>query len=426
MDPTALHDQATGNPTLRAWTYNTPMREPTVFISYSSADKSFVRSLVQRLTDAGVHVWLDESSLQIGDVIVSKLADIIARIDFVLAVVSANSCASGWFRKEVDLGITREIVEGHPIVLPIRIDDSDVPETLRDKVYGDFREATSFENELSKLIRRMRVVDGQQVPTDLVPITRANPALIMLMIDRSLAMASPFSPTSPLSRAEAVAAFANSFLSEIMSRCIMLRAGGPAVVDRFYVTSIAYGGQVGAVCSGLTEFPFPQPISVSALSSASSTDFILPSSGGDTPMCKAFRLAYELLNSWIIAGHEQSMPPVVINFTGSAATDGDPRIPAANVMRLKTAHGHVLLFNCCFSDLESTPVKFPSTGDNLSDANVRMMFDMSSVLAPRMRQALEEVGITTPRGARGLLCQTDARDILQFLTVGTRGAIQRA
>lgn len=129
----------------------------SVFLCHSSKDKPWVRVLAERLTADGVVVWLDEAELNIGDSLVEKIASGIEKMDFVAAVISENSVASRWVQKELNLAMTKEIKGRRVTVLPLLISDCTVPETLRDKLYADFRSPDSFEPEYSKLLRTLGI-----------------------------------------------------------------------------------------------------------------------------------------------------------------------------------------------------------------------------------------------------------------------------
>ena len=132
---------APDRPTARcAWS---PVR---LFMSHSSRDKAVVRRIDSQLRKhATVDVYLDERELAIGDALGETLRAAIARVDFVLAVISENSVRSDWMRLELEFA--REL--GIP-VLPLRIDDSPVPAALENFVHDDA--STGIENAIERVI----------------------------------------------------------------------------------------------------------------------------------------------------------------------------------------------------------------------------------------------------------------------------------
>lgn len=146
----------------------------SVFLSHNSNDKRFVRRLAGRLSDAGVVVWLDEAVLNIGDSLIDKISEGIQEMEFLAAVISRNSVASSWVQKELSLAMSKEISGRRVVVLPIVIDDCELPESLRDKLYADFRDQDAFDASFAKLLKAMGVTqqsDSASVPAGTRPST---------------------------------------------------------------------------------------------------------------------------------------------------------------------------------------------------------------------------------------------------------------
>jgi len=109
--------------------------EPSVFISYSHVDKEVARAIADGLANAGVRVWIDEGELRAGDSIIERVATAIADVNFVVAIVSVNSVGSGWCQKELSLAITGALNREGVRVLPLRLGDVDMPDSLADTYY---------------------------------------------------------------------------------------------------------------------------------------------------------------------------------------------------------------------------------------------------------------------------------------------------
>jgi len=108
------------------------------FISHSSKDKQFVRKLAADLVANDVKVWLDEQRILVGDSIPEKIAQGLAESDFFLIVVSENSVASAWVKKELSGALVHEIERREVIVLPIKLDGAKMPGSIAEKKYADF------------------------------------------------------------------------------------------------------------------------------------------------------------------------------------------------------------------------------------------------------------------------------------------------
>jgi len=112
----------------------------SVFISHSSRDKGFATRLAEDLERLGHRPWLDEWEIKVGECIVTRLDRGIADSDYVVIVLSSHSVTSGWVEKEWKTKYWSEIEAGRPLVLPVLIEDCDIPGLLKTKKYADFRE----------------------------------------------------------------------------------------------------------------------------------------------------------------------------------------------------------------------------------------------------------------------------------------------
>jgi hypothetical protein len=137
--------------------------ERVAFISHSSKDKPFVRKLAADLVASGVKVWIDEQNILVGDSIPEKIAQGLAESDFFLIVVSNNSVNSAWVKRELNSAIVHEIERRKVTILPIKLDDVAMPDTINDKLYADF--SHSYEDGLEELIRSIKarkvIADGR-------------------------------------------------------------------------------------------------------------------------------------------------------------------------------------------------------------------------------------------------------------------------
>lgn len=131
------------------------------FISHSTKDKAFVRRLAGDLVTNSVKVWIDEQRILVGDSIPEKIAQGLAESDFFLIVVSKTSVTSEWVKKELSSALVQEIERRKVKVLPIKLDDVEMPATIQEKLYADF--SHSYEDGLEKLLRSIKareVTDG--------------------------------------------------------------------------------------------------------------------------------------------------------------------------------------------------------------------------------------------------------------------------
>ncbi len=131
---------------------------PTVFLSHSSKDKAFVSRLATDLKSRGVPVWFDQWELKIGDSLTEMIEKGIDASGWLAVVLSKGSASSNWVQKELRAAQARELRDRNVFVLPIVIDDCEIPLFLLDKVYADFRK--SYEHGLESLVKR--VIEGDE------------------------------------------------------------------------------------------------------------------------------------------------------------------------------------------------------------------------------------------------------------------------
>ncbi len=75
----------------------------TCFLSYSSKDREFATELYGSLADAGVPVFWDHFDVIPGEYLDDQIVEVIREHDRLLVVLSAESMASEWVRREIEL-----------------------------------------------------------------------------------------------------------------------------------------------------------------------------------------------------------------------------------------------------------------------------------------------------------------------------------
>jgi hypothetical protein len=133
----------------------------SIFLSHSHTDKPFARRLASDLRRCGHIVWIDEAEILIGDSLIEKIREGIDSVDFVAAILSSESIDSAWVKKELDLASNREIDEKRVVVLPILLDDVELPGFLKGKCYADFRDEDQYQLSIDALLKRLGPANPQ-------------------------------------------------------------------------------------------------------------------------------------------------------------------------------------------------------------------------------------------------------------------------
>lgn len=110
-----------------------------LFISHSSKDKEFVVKLANDLKALCYDIWFDEWEIKVGECIPTKIEEGIVNSNYVILVLSSNSISSNWVEKEWKTKYWDEINTKQIMVLPILINDCEIPVLLKTKKYADFR-----------------------------------------------------------------------------------------------------------------------------------------------------------------------------------------------------------------------------------------------------------------------------------------------
>lgn len=122
----------------------------TIFISYSHEDKDKVDLLAAHMVKKNASVWVDRWELNVGDSIIQRVQEAITESDALLVILSKASIKSEWCKKELNSGLIRELDEKRIVVLPVLLEDCDIPLFLREKMYADLRK--SFNDGLNSIM----------------------------------------------------------------------------------------------------------------------------------------------------------------------------------------------------------------------------------------------------------------------------------
>ena len=111
-----------------------------VFVSHASQDKPFVERLVMDLENAGYSTWFDKDQIKVGDDFVEAFEKGVANSRYVAVVISTNFIHKGqWAKEEYQRALTRQVREKSKVILPLMIDNSDMPAGIITRTYADFR-----------------------------------------------------------------------------------------------------------------------------------------------------------------------------------------------------------------------------------------------------------------------------------------------
>jgi hypothetical protein len=267
-------------------------------------------------------------------------------------------------------------------------------------------------------------------------LSRTNPTALLFLIDQSSSMAEPFGIQPDKPKADGVADGINRLLQNLVLKC----AKGDGIRDYFRVGVIGYGGRVAWALGGKLAGQKLAPISAIANNPLKVEQrtrkvddgagglveqkfkfpiWFEPVAGGRTPMCLALTEATTALEDFV-ALFPDAFPPLVINISDGKSTDGNPELPGTKLRKLTTSDGNVLIFNAHLSSQDDRPIEFPSQESELPDPEALILFKMSSILPPKLRDAAKSEGFRVNENTRGFVFNADLVSVVRFLDIGTR------
>ena len=275
-------------------------------------------------------------------------------------------------------------------------------------------------------------------------ISRKNPGCFLFLIDQSGSMGGALGGQPDLRKMDGAADAVNRILDAISQRC----SQGMDIRDYFDIGVITYGTDRAGTARLETPLLGTSPeqpfLPVSQVVDAADVEerqvkesdgaggvvevtrkvpvWLRPTAGHGTPMCEALSAASDALQDWT-SQHPDSYPPMVVNVTDGAATDGNPEPLAKEIMALKTNDGNVLVYNAHLSEMSAMPVQYPCDESEVPpDEYAKQMFRMSSIFPDIVVELAAGMGLSINQGSRGYVYNADMVALVQFLDIGTRAA----
>lgn len=126
---------------------------PKVFLSHASEDKDrFVLEFARQLRENGVDVWLDQWEMKPGDSLVDKIFEEgLKEASAVIIVLSITSVQKPWVREELNASVVNRISRGAKLI-PVVIDECDVPESLRSTVWQKIDRLDDYSQSLQRIL----------------------------------------------------------------------------------------------------------------------------------------------------------------------------------------------------------------------------------------------------------------------------------
>ncbi len=128
-----------------------------VFLLYARGDQEAVRRLYQHLVREGADVWLDREKILPGQDWQYEIRRAIQASDLVVVCLSRRFNKQGGYRHEelkIALAKAHSLPEGRSFIIPARLEECDLPESLRRWQRVDLFEAYGYGKLLNALQRQ--------------------------------------------------------------------------------------------------------------------------------------------------------------------------------------------------------------------------------------------------------------------------------
>jgi len=267
----------------------------------------------------------------------------------------------------------------------------------------------------------------------MVEISRRNPTCYIFLIDQSGSMSEVIANQPGRLKADVLKDMINRFVANLVTNCTK----EDGVRDYFYVSVIGYGLNVGSAFIGplanrdlvpLSEIAdkmdrIEERLKEDGAGGVIKTKFPVwfdAVADGQTPMCQALNKAKGILEGWL-SQHPNCHPPIVINLTDGAATDGNPLIPAEELKNLKSNTGNVLLWNIHLSSGSPTSIILPNSETNLPDQYAQLLYTMSSPMTDyQITYANKAHEMHLEKNSKGFVYNADPITVFLALDIGTQ------
>jgi hypothetical protein len=130
------------------------------FITHSSHDENFAIMLDGSLAVAGVETFLYERDVRVGESIPERIYQEISRCSDLIYVISRSSIKSAWVQEELSAAKMQQLDREGFKVLPVLIDDAEIPMPVRHIRYANFtqwREPDAYRQAVLELLQALGV-----------------------------------------------------------------------------------------------------------------------------------------------------------------------------------------------------------------------------------------------------------------------------
>lgn len=132
---------------------------PSIFLSYAVSDEPFVSRLLEDLKTLDVQTWQDCINTIPKKPLHERLLSAQNRIDFIVLIFSSASSCRTEALSDWNDAIIDQTLHGRNWIIPILVEDCDLPEYILPDSVEDFRNPSTYSSAFEKLLTRMGLLN---------------------------------------------------------------------------------------------------------------------------------------------------------------------------------------------------------------------------------------------------------------------------
>jgi hypothetical protein len=158
-------------------------RSLKVFLCHAHSDVAAVRALYTRLIKDGVDAWLDKEKLLPGQDWEFEIRKAVRESDVVVVCLSKQFNQAGFRQKEVRIALNEADMkpEGEIFIIPARLDECNVPQSLQRWHWVDLFEDDGYVRLINALRVRAEKIDLVELPI-VNKISTTNPSPLRILV----------------------------------------------------------------------------------------------------------------------------------------------------------------------------------------------------------------------------------------------------
>src|SRR5262245_15516429 len=95
------------------------------FISFNGSDAPFVKTIVDALTGAGLHIWMDSNEIKVGERWLRSIEQVLSSVPAVLACIGPVA-PDRWCRQEIEVALIRKESDPEFQIIPLLLPGADI------------------------------------------------------------------------------------------------------------------------------------------------------------------------------------------------------------------------------------------------------------------------------------------------------------